>query len=316
MIALGGITRLTQSGLSMTNWKFTGSLPPLNDIEWQQEFERYKLSPEYKLINKHFEVADFKQIFWWEFSHRALGRLIGITFLIPLLYFIVRKIINKRFALKCLIALGLIVSQGLLGWLMVKSGLNKIPHVNHFLLAAHLLLAISTLIYIVYLRQSLIHSPDKTEVSKRVRLVAKTTMLLTIVQMILGALVAGLKAGYLYNTFPKMGAHWIPDEVFTASSWLMNGAVVQFLHRIGACTVLIAVYYLLAVSRKDKLPASGLRSMNVLTLLTISQITLGVICILYHVPVAAGVLHQLTAVLMLITIASLVFPPEAKKLSQ
>lgn len=313
MITLGGITRLTQSGLSMTNWQFTGSLPPLSNEDWVTEFEKYKTSPEFKLVNKDYDVGDFKQIFWWEYSHRALGRIIGLTFLLPLLYFFFTGKIEKRFAFKCSLAFGLIISQGLLGWIMVKSGLNKAPHVNHFLLAAHLLLAISTLLYVVHLRQSLKPTFGMDQVARKIILVARITLAVIILQMILGALVAGLKAGYVYSTFPKMGEHWIPDEVYTASNWLMNGAVVQFLHRLAATAVLLSVIYLLVVSRKVSLPAVGHRSINVLVILTVVQITLGVICILYQVPVIAGVLHQFTAVLMMITIASLVFSAPEKK---
>lgn len=313
MITLGGITRLTQSGLSMTNWQFTGSLPPLTSEEWLTEFEKYKTSPEFKLVNKHYDVSDFKQIFWWEYSHRALGRIIGLTFLLPLLFFFFTSRIQKRFALRCFIAFALIISQGLLGWIMVKSGLNKAPHVNHFLLAAHLLLAITTLIYIVYLRQSLKSSSGMDQISRKFNAAVRITLAIIILQMILGALVAGLKAGYVYSTFPKMGEHWIPDEVYSAGNWLMSGAVVQFLHRLAATVVLLAVIYLFILSRKTRLSSIGQRSIHELTLLTVAQLTLGVICILYQVPVVAGVLHQFTAVLMLITIASLVFPSPANK---
>jgi len=221
MVVLGGVTRLTGSGLSMVEWKpVTGILPPMSDEAWLDEFTRYQASPEFQKINSHMDVQDFKNIFWLEFLHRLLGRTIGIVFLFPFLYFLWRGHIEKRETPKYAFMFVLGGMQGLLGWYMVKSGLVDNPHVSQYRLTAHLIAAFAVYSYMFWVALSLLF-PDR---GPKHAWYGKTVMLtsMIVLTVLSGGFVAGLKAGKIYNTFPMMGEHWIPPGMFSIQPFWRN----------------------------------------------------------------------------------------------
>ena len=249
MVVLGGVTRLTGSGLSIVEWRpVTGILPPLSDQAWQDAFEQYRQSPEFRQVNSHMDVHDFKGIFWLEYVHRLLGRTIGMVFMLPFLVFLWKGYIQRRELPKYLLMFVLGGLQGVLGWYMVKSGLVENPHVSHYRLTAHLVAAFLIYAYMFWVALSLLypqHGQAKHPWYRRT--VALTALVsLTIVS---GALVAGLKAGKIYNTFPMMGDYWLPPGMLSLQpAWrnvLDNLATVQFDHRLLAVStfVLILVYW-------------------------------------------------------------------------
>ncbi len=305
MVILGGITRLTQSGLSMVEWKLIiGSVPPMNETEWQATFEKYQNFPEYKKLNIHYTLSDFKSIFWWEYSHRLLGRLIGIIFLIPFFVFLVKKKLDKPLTKKLLFILFMGAFQGFLGWFMVKSGLVNNPHVSHFRLAAHLLTAFFLFAYIFNLAL-VIGWPSKNKIRiSYYRQLLNVLLGLIIFQVIYGAFVAGLKAGLFYPTFPTMNGALMPDVInnsFVTEGWtsLINSvASVQFIHRwlgitVWSYVVLMGVLY--APSMAGKIRSSFILLGIIITI----QALLGIFTLLYSVPLTLGVLHQLGALLTL-----------------
>jgi heme a synthase len=304
MIALGGITRLTQSGLSMSSWKFYGNLPPINEQEWEAEFNRYKATPEFRLINSSFSTDDFKSIYWWEYIHRMTGRSIAVIYVLPLLYFAFTRKIKRKDILNHIAGFALIASQGVLGWVMVKSGLKNKPHVDHYLLAAHFSLALFTLIF--HVKLLLQYNPRSTTIKNNAGIIrsARFALGLASLQLVLGALVAGTKGGLLYNTFPKMGIHWIPPEILNNDFFavMQSGAALQFIHRIGALLLLIAVSVLISHIFRSS-PDKRTRKAGVIlaTIITI-QIATGISCVLFGVPVLIGVVHQIGGVLLLLTI--------------
>lgn len=219
MVVVGGITRLTGSGLSITEWNVvTGTIPPVSEEGWLIEFEKYQHTPQFQLINSHFGVEDFKRIYWWEYIHRLLGRLIGLVFIIPFIYFVMKKQIDKQLMPKLLFMFLLGAWQGFLGWYMVKSGLLNKPFVSHYRLAIHLANAFITFGYIFWVAQGLKYGTSLSLIlnNKRITRLAISVLVLLFIQIIYGAFVAGLHAGHIYNTWPKMGDDWIADSVFAA----------------------------------------------------------------------------------------------------
>jgi heme a synthase len=300
MVIIGGITRLTHSGLSITEWNvIMGSIPPLNEQDWNIVFEKYKQFPEYQLINYDMSLHEFKGIFWWEFSHRLIGRLIGIVFLVPFIYFLVQGKIKKPFTYKLLGVFLLGGLQGFIGWYMVASGLIDNPHVSHYRLATHLITAFLTFGYIFWLALDLIYidKPDERALPK-LRAVSRFFLLIIIAQIIYGAFVAGLKAGLIYNTFPKMGDSWVPEAVTAIDpfylNFLQNMAGVQFAHRIIATIILITGITMFFMFRKSG-NKNLKKAINVILSIILIQFTLGVLTLLYAVPLSLGVLHQLGA---------------------
>ncbi len=295
MVIVGGITRLTHSGLSMVEWSPTGSLPPLNEADWNVEFDKYKQSPEYKLINAHFTLDDFKSIYLWEFYHRFIGRLIGIVFIVPFLWFLFRKKFPEGFVKKTVVLLLLGALQGLIGWYMVKSGLVKNPHVSHYRLATHLITAFITFGFTFWYALDLMypaHTPSNRSFTNWVRIL----LLVVVIQIIYGAFVAGLKAGYIYPTFPKMGEDWLPQN-----AWLMEplwknfteGPIgVQFVHRCLAYLVVILTAIVFLRARKINLNSLQLRIVNFLAFIVLAQFLLGLLTLLMGVPVVIASLHQ------------------------
>jgi len=301
MVIIGGITRLTQSGLSMVDWKlYMGSIPPMNDDAWRQTFEAYQQYPEYQIVNKEFTLEDFKSIFWWEYIHRLLGRLIGIIFIIPFLVFLIQKRLNPSLTKKLIILLILGGFQGFLGWYMVKSGLVNNPHVSHFRLAAHLIAAFAAFGYSLWLALG-IRNETRFRIPQSLRKVLFWVFGILLLQIIYGAFVAGLKAGLYYNTWPLMGGEVIPKEAFDAfsrdgfSSLIHNITSVQFIHRTLAILVSGLFIFLWMKAREVSMP----KSIFFIPMVIVGiQFALGVTTLIMHVPVFLGVLHQLGALIL------------------
>jgi cytochrome c oxidase assembly protein subunit 15 len=302
MILLGGVTRLSGSGLSIVDWQpIMGALPPLSAEDWQRTFDMYRQSPEFQKVNSHMTVDDFKGIFWLEYLHRLLGRIIGLAFLLPFAYFLWRGDIRKREWPKYGLMFVLGGLQGLLGWYMVKSGLVDDPRVSQYRLTAHLIAAIAIYAYMFWIALSLLSRPGE---GARHPWYSRTVLLaiLVLTTVISGGFVAGLDAGLIYNTFPKMGNHWVPPDVSALSPfWLNffeNMAAVQFNHRVLALTSfsLIVIYWWLA--RKADLPARLRRGVNALLHTAVLQVALGISTLLLVVPLVLAAAHQAVAVLL------------------
>jgi cytochrome c oxidase assembly protein subunit 15 len=302
MIMLGGVTRLSGSGLSIVDWQpIVGVLPPLSAEDWQRAFEMYRQSPEFQKVNSHMTVENFKGIFWLEYLHRLLGRLIGLAFLLPFLYFLWRGYIDKREWPKYGLMFVLGGLQGVLGWYMVKSGLIDNPRVSQYRLTAHLIAAIAIYAYMFWIALSLLSRPDNAAVHpwfSRTALLA----VLVLTTVISGGFVAGLDAGLIYNTFPKMGTYWIPPDVSALSPfWLNffeNMAAVQFNHRLLALTTFFVIIIYWWFARKADLPARLRRGVNALLHTAVLQVALGISTLLLVVPLGLAAAHQAVAVLL------------------
>lgn len=306
MVVLGGVTRLTGSGLSMVEWEpLVGILPPLNDTEWQQVYDKYKLSPEYQKINIGMDLEGFKGIFWLEYFHRVLGRLIGVVFLLPFLYFLFTRKVEKPLVPKLVVMFVLGGLQGLLGWLMVKSGLIDSPHVSHYRLTAHLMLAVLVYGYILWIALSLLSPPSDSSHPESFSLLRRLTYVVTglvVITLASGGFVAGLKAGLAYNTFPLMDGRWIPQGLFNLQPWPVNlfenTATVQFDHRLLAILVFIFISGLWFVARRYQLPRHLRFGMHALLLMGAIQIGLGISTLLLYVPISLAAIHQAGALLV------------------
>lgn len=285
MVIIGGVTRLTHSGLSIVEWKpLMGAIPPLNEEAWNETFEKYKQYPEYKIMNRLMDLADFKYIFYWEYFHRLIGRLVGVVFLLPFLLFYFKKYFDTRLAARLFIGFMLGGLQGLLGWFMVKSGLVNDPSVSHYRLAAHLSLAFAIAAYLFWILLDIAYEGDPAGKPHRR---FKQSLLLTAaicLQIVYGAFTAGKKAGFGYNTFPMMDDSWIPDAVFAVQpAWLNffeTNAAIQFTHRMIAWLLVIFIPVFLLRIRKE-LGSRQKTAMNLLLAALGLQFTLGVLTILF-----------------------------------
>lgn len=312
MVVVGGITRLTQSGLSMVEWKpIVGAIPPLNEKEWIQEFEKYKTSPEYKVYHAHFTLSDFKSIFFWEYLHRLIGRVLGLVFIIPCLVFWLKGKFSSEMKRRVLLIFIGGLLQGVLGWFMVKSGLVNNPHVSHYRLAAHLVMALGLIAYIYWTAMCYKHGTRRIANKMISSSLLNGFLILISIQIIYGAFVAGLKAGKMYNTFPKMGDYWLPKEIGHAFQEMgvraltESHSVVQLIHRIiGIACVLFASY--LIIKAKTYNPII-FRSVQLLASLIFMQVLLGIITLILAVPITLGVLHQSVAIIILLAIFRLKF---------
>jgi cytochrome c oxidase assembly protein subunit 15 len=302
MVVLGGVTRLTGSGLSMVDWRpIMGWLPPLSDAEWQRTFELYQQSPEFQKINSHMDVGAFKGIFWLEFLHRLLGRTIGLVFAIPFVFFFMKGYIAKREWPKYLLMFVLGGLQGVLGWYMVKSGLVDNPHVSQYRLTAHLLAAFLIYAYMFWVAMSLLF-PEPG--NGRHPLYRKTVLLTCLISLtiISGGFVAGLKAGLIYNTFPMMGSNWLPPGLSALDPFWRNltenMTTVQFDHRLLAIATfaLVVMYWLRA--RKVEMPQRARPAANALLHTAVLQVVLGIATLLLSVPTALAAAHQAVAMLL------------------
>lgn len=308
MIIVGGATRLTHSGLSIVEWEpIVGTIPPLNDTDWNQVFDEYKGSPEYQLINFGMSLDEFKVIFWWEYFHRLLGRLIGFVFFLPFLFFLLTRRLNAGLTGRLLGIFALGGLQGGMGWYMVASGLVDEPNVSQYRLTAHLGIAFLIFGAITWTAMSVLY-PSKTNLSVPVKSMYKTSVAVsaTLFLMVLsGGFVAGLQAGLIYNTFPLMGNSFIPPNLFALTpfwtNFFDNMTTVQFDHRIIAyiLAIMIPIFWF-KLRRRDVSNRTKTLSNLLLGLLAL-QIVLGITTLIYHVPTVLGVAHQAIGSLLFIT---------------
>jgi len=301
MIMVGGVTRLTESGLSIVRWEpVSGAVPPLDDAGWQAEFDRYKASPQYVRVNSGMRIADFKAIYWWEYVHRLLGRLIGLAFALPLLFFWWRRAVPAGHGWKLGALFGLGALQGAIGWWMVASGLVDVPEVSHVRLAIHLLIALLIFAGLIWVSRDLkALAADPAARPAGISLLAIWALCLLFLQYMFGAYVAGLDAGYAFNSWPKMGDEWFP----AATQWMRplvrnfvdNPVVVQFVHRWLALLVAGAALWLAA-----RAWARGFRQEGaLLAAAVVAQILLGILTLLSGVQINIAVAHQGMAALLL-----------------
>lgn len=307
MVIVGGITRLTNSGLSMTDWHLvTDTFPPLSEEKWQQAFDEYKKFPEYQKINVHndFTLDDYKFIYFWEWFHRFIGRIIGLVFIIPFIYFLVKKRLDTPTIKKCVTLLFMGGFQGFLGWFMVKSGLIDRPDVSHFRLALHLTFAFITFAYTLWVALDLIY-PEKRLVFTSLRNTARVALVFLIFQIIYGGFVAGMNAGLIHNHWPLMSeGKFMHETVLIEQPTLFLNLVegksgVQFVHRNLAYVVVGLILFLFYKSRKFVLVAVQKRGINTLVAFVFIQFLLGVLTLIYQVPLWLGLVHQVMAFLLL-----------------
>lgn len=291
MVGIGGFTRLTKSGLSITEWKpITGILPPLNQQDWVKEKLKYEATPEYKTFNQGMSIAEFKTIYLTEYIHRLAARLTGLIFIVPFVYFVVKKRISGKEIIKLSIVLLLGALQALAGWYMVKSGLVAEPHVSHYRLALHLLLALIIFALLMYqfFDYQLSSKITLTYSPYNIYYVILILILVT-VQIIFGAFVAGLNAGLICNTFPLMDGHVIPEGLFFMQPiWLNiveNRITVQFIHRILALLI-FSLTVIFAIKN------SNVKQVYIMLSSVIIQVILGIATLLLHIPIAVAVAHQ------------------------
>jgi cytochrome c oxidase assembly protein subunit 15 len=301
MALVGAATRLTESGLSIVEWKpVTGTLPPLNDAQWNQAFEAYKAIPQYRELNAGMNLAEFKTIFWWEWSHRLLGRMIGVAFLLPFLWFLWRGALSAELRLRLWLIFGLGALQGVVGWWMVASGLSERVEVSHYRLATHLMLALLIFSAIIWTLRRMAGGPPLAAPT-RLKITSVALLVLTFFQLYLGALLAGLRAGRVYNTWPEIDGALIPSgaRLFFDEPWWRNlfdnTLTVQFEHRMVAYA-LFALAILHAVdavrSRAGDVAVNG--ALWLAAAITL-QAALGIVTLLNQVPILLGLAHQAVA---------------------
>jgi cytochrome c oxidase assembly protein subunit 15 len=312
MISVGGLTRLTRSGLSMVEWRpVTGILPPLSDSAWEHEFDLYKKSPEFQQVNTNFGIEDYKQIFFLEYVHRVLGRLIFLFVVFPGLWLWRKRLVSGKLVAGLA---GLVAAQGLVGWLMVRSGLQNEPHVSPWMLTLHFFSALTVLLTaffnLVKLRAPLEFPKGKPELFKQTRTILILLAGVLVMQLIYGCLTAGMKAGFAFNTFPMMGGDFFPAGGLLQEpswmNWLQNPATVQWTHRWMGISFFIGVlgFLGLMIRNKEELPAAKGPAFHLMGV-TLVQVILGIMNILLTVPTLLAVTHQLIAVLVLMALANL-----------
>lgn len=305
MVIVGGITRLTHSGLSISNYKLiSGTIPPLNEVEWSEAFDLYKQYPEYQKLNYNMGLEEFKDIYFWEWIHRVIGRFIGLVFIIPFVWFLLKKQLTTKTIKKCVILLFMGGFQGFLGWYMVKSGLVDRPDVSHYRLAMHLTTAFLTFAYTFWVALDLIF-PSRKQVEKGFRNLIRAGLVILVIQIIWGAFVAGLDAGWIHNYWPLMSdGKLIHETVWIEQNPLWKNFVegksgVQFIHRYLAYIVVAIIGIIWYKGRKKVTLGYQQKSLHLLIGLVGIQFALGVLTLLLQVPVWLGVLHQVTAFLLL-----------------
>jgi cytochrome c oxidase assembly protein subunit 15 len=308
MVVVGGVTRLTHSGLSIVEWQpIVGTIPPLNEAQWLETFAKYQQTPEFKQVNHAMSLAEFKGIFWWEYAHRLLGRVIGLAFFVPLVGFALARSIDRPLALKLggIFVLGGL--QGALGWYMVQSGLVDDPRVSQYRLTAHLGLAFLIYAAMFWVGLDLVRGREARSrgagaTVPGLRRAASALAVLVFVMVLTGGLVAGIRAGFAYNTFPLMNGHVVPPEILSIDPWYLNFfnnmATVQFDHRALAWILAFVVpWFWLAVRRAPVSPRAKTAAALLLGALCI-QIGLVIASLLLVVPLSLSALHQAGALLV------------------
>lgn len=312
-VVLGGVTRLTESGLSMVDWHLVREMkPPQSQAEWEAEFSKYQQFPEFKIMNHDMTLPEFKFIFYMEWGHRMWGRLVGLAYILPTMYFWKKGYFNRSMKGKVLGLCGFVFFQGLLGWYMVKSGLEEkpesydIPRVSQYRLSAHLGSALLLYCASLWTGLTLLRPPHKLVETKsllQLRRFAKGTGALVFLTALSGAFVAGLDAGLVYNSFPKMGERWVPDDLLafspTLKNFFENPTTVQFDHRILAISSLTAITGLYLFSRRMMLPRRAKMAIDLLAAMAYLQVALGISTLLLYVPTPLAATHQSGSVALL-----------------
>lgn len=321
MVVVGCLTRLTHSGLSITDWSFMGSVPPLNEHMWQERFAKYQQSPEFQKVNFAMTLEEFKPIFLWEYVHRMIGRLMMYVFAIGFIYFLIRKKITRTMwpAFVLLFIMG--AMQAVIGWWMVYSGLQQKPAVSHYRLAVHLMSAFTLFAFTFWFALKLIYPKEQAEETegKKLKPLTLAFFAVLILQIIYGAFTAGysegdnskIRPGHIFNTWPKMGDNWVAEQAFMKESLgenlLENPSGIQFMHRTIAVVVVILTCVIWYRSDKLKLSKQQTLGVNLLIFGVTIQFILGVLTLLYNVPVVMGALHQTGAFFLFLSCIYLIF---------
>ena len=312
IIIVGGLTRLTDSGLSITEWElFKGLLPPLSVNSWNEYFDEYKKIPQYKLLNSNMTIDEFKVIFYWEYFHRMLARLIGLFFLVPLIYFYFSKKIRNEYINICFLIFFLIMLQGVIGWFMVESGLVNVTSVSHYRLSIHLSTAIIIISSIYWLILNTYFNKNKIffKVSNE-NLPFQILILLILFQIIMGAFVSGLDAGKIYQTWPLMGANYLPNDYsfinFQSLFELDNHSLVQFYHRNLAYLIIVYAIFLTLFIYKKKLQNLYFSS-KVLLIFLFFQVILGIFTLVTGLNIYLASVHQITSILLMFSALNLYY---------
>ena len=302
-----GNTRLTDSGLSMVDWSIYGEFPTEKNI--LESYNDWQESPQGKQLHST-DFEEFKKIYFWEYIHRMIGRLLGLVFIIPFIYFLVKRKLNRKLISQSLVLFSMGAIQGAIGWWMVKSGLVKNPDVSHFRLAIHLTTAFLTCAFTFWVALPLIYR-DKREGNKKLLNLTSWLFILVIIQIIYGAFVAGLNAGKICNTWPKMCGEWIPDSIFMINpfweNFVTNHYGIQFIHRTLAFIIVAFVFYIWYKGREIQHNHLQRKSLNILLSLVIFQIVIGIFTLILVVPISLALIHQLGAFLLLMSIVFSIF---------
>ncbi|BET30398.1 cytochrome c oxidase assembly protein [Wolbachia endosymbiont of Culex quinquefasciatus JHB] len=292
MVGIGGFTRLSKAGLSITEWKpITGTLPPLSEQDWLKEKSKYEATPEYKAFNYGMSMEEFRTIYLIEYVHRLIARLTGLVFILPFIYFTLKKRIPKNAVIRLSTALLFGILQAFAGWYMVKSGLVSNPHVSHYKLALHLLLALVIFALLSYQFFDYQIKPKQIiKINSNITCYIWIILILVTVQIIFGAFVAGLNAGLIYNTFPLMDGQIVPEDLFYLQpAWLNifeNRVTVQFIHRALALLILVLTAIL-------TIKNASIKPLYVMLFSVIIQVILGIVTLLLHIPMAIAIAHQM-----------------------
>ena len=312
IIIVGGLTRLTDSGLSITRWDlFSGILPPLTQADWINYFELYKKIPEFQLINFNMTLDQFKVIFLWEYAHRLLGRVIGLFYFIPLVIFSFLRCLNKKYIFNYYLILFLIVLQGVVGWYMVKSGLSERTDVSHYRLSLHLTLAFVIFAFLFWNYLKLTKERTKINVDKFISRIIKLFFLLIIFQISLGALVSGLDAGKIYNTWPLMNGSFFPDDSLYEDlfkfSLLENPSLLQFIHRMTAYLIFFTFMSITILIFKNKNLIYLRKISMIIFSFIIFQIFLGALTVISGAEIFLASMHQIGSIILVSSTLILVF---------
>ena len=307
MVIIGGVTRLTDSGLSMVDWSVYGEFPSEENI--LESYNHWQKTPQGKqLYSKDFE--EFKKIYFWEYIHRMIGRLLGLVFIIPFIYFLVKKKLNKKLISQSLVLFSLGAMQGAIGWWMVKSGLVDRPDVSHFRLAIHLITAFLTCAFAFWVALPLIYT-EKREGDNKLLKLTSWLFILVIIQIIYGAFVAGLNAGIGFNSWPKMNGEWIPEAVYSLDplwkNFLESPYGIQFIHRTLALIIVSFVIYIWYKGREIQHNYLQRKSLNILLSIIILQTVIGIFTLILIVPISLALTHQIIAFFLLMSVVYSIF---------
>lgn len=321
MVVVGCITRLTHSGLSITDWSFMGSMPPLSEDAWLERFAKYQQSPEFIKVNYTMQLGEFKHIFFWEYIHRMIGRIMMYVFSIGLIILIIRKKIDKKMLPSLILLFFMGAMQAVIGWWMVYSGLQQKPAVSHFRLAIHLMSAFTLFAFTFWFALKLLNPKEKVQENNghKLKWWSLSFFVILIIQIIYGAFTAGyvegdaakIRPGKIFNTWPKMGDEWMPEQVTMKDNFYLNffenASGIQFMHRMLAIVICIIICVIWYKSTKLKLSPSQYRGVTFLIYGVTIQFILGIITLVYQVPVVLGVLHQTGAFFLFATTVYLLF---------